>query len=58
LTSVTNLNPTPQNISSDVFAAVNISALTLKVPAGAVDAYKAAPVWREFGKITENNFEF
>ncbi|MDR1156191.1 MAG: leucine-rich repeat domain-containing protein [Bacteroidales bacterium] len=54
LTSVTNLNPTPQNINSNVFfsVSVNISALTLKVPASAVDAYKAAPVWREFGKIT------
>jgi hypothetical protein len=50
LTSVTNLNPTPQNISSNVFP-VNISALTLKVPASAVDAYKAAPVWKDFGKI-------
>jgi hypothetical protein len=52
LTSVTNLNPTPQNIKSSVFPDIYISVLTLKVPAGAVDAYKAAPVWRRFGKIT------
>jgi hypothetical protein len=55
---VTNLNPTPQNIESNVFDDVDISACTLKVPAGAVNAYKAAPVWKEFGEITENNFEF
>ncbi|MDR1171865.1 MAG: hypothetical protein LBL24_05360 [Bacteroidales bacterium] len=52
MTTVVNLNPTPQNIASNVFFCVNISDCTLKVPASAVDAYKAAPVWKEFGKIT------
>jgi hypothetical protein len=51
LTSVTNLNPVPQNIYNSVFSDVNIGVLTLKVPASAVDAYKAAPVWSEFGNI-------
>jgi hypothetical protein len=37
-----------------VFRDVNISALTLKVPASAVEAYKAAPVWGEFGNIIAN----
>jgi hypothetical protein len=48
LVFVTNLRPAPQSISSDVFNSVNASCV-LKVPASAVDAYKAAPVWREFG---------
>jgi hypothetical protein len=48
LVIVTNLSATPQNISSDVFDNVNVSCM-LKVPASAVDAYKAASVWREFG---------
>jgi hypothetical protein len=54
LTSVTNLNPVPQTISSDVFYYSNISVCTLKVPASAVNDYKAAPVWREFGNIVAN----
>jgi hypothetical protein len=51
LTTVVNLNPTPQNIADAVFYNANLNAATLKVPASAVDAYKAAPVWSEFGKI-------
>jgi hypothetical protein len=51
LTTVTNLRPEPQNISEYVFSRVNLSALTLKVPASAVNTYKAAPVWSEFGNI-------
>jgi hypothetical protein len=51
LTTVTNLRPAPQNIGSDVFANVNIGACTLEVPASAVNDYKAAPVWSEFGNI-------
>ncbi|MDR1120359.1 MAG: leucine-rich repeat protein [Dysgonamonadaceae bacterium] len=51
LTTVTNLNPVPQNIGSNVFLNVKISDCTLKVPAGTVDAYKAAPAWSGFGRI-------
>jgi hypothetical protein len=54
LTTVTNLRPEPQNINSSVFDDVTISTLTLKVPANAVEAYKAAPVWGEFGNIIAN----
>jgi hypothetical protein len=54
LTTVTNLNPVPQNIDIVVFFGVNINALTLKVPANAVEAYKAAPIWGEFGNIIAN----
>jgi hypothetical protein len=51
LTTVTNLNPVPQYTGSGVFYGIDISNLTLKVPAGSVDYYKAAPVWSEFGNI-------
>jgi hypothetical protein len=55
LTSVTNLNPVPQKIGggviTGVFSYANTSACTLRVPAGAVAAYKVASGWREFGNI-------
>jgi hypothetical protein len=53
LTSVTNLNPTPQTINSSVFEDLPLSNITLYVPAGSVEAYKAASVWQDFGTITE-----
>jgi hypothetical protein len=53
LTSVTNLNPTPQTIDSYTFYGVNINNITLYVPAGSVEDYEAAHVWRYFGTITE-----
>jgi hypothetical protein len=52
LTEVSNLSATPQNISRLVFDGVTLSGLTLKVPASAVAAYQAAPVWQDFGTIT------
>jgi hypothetical protein len=53
LTSVSNLNPVPQIITSsdDVFDGVRINSLTLKVPAGSVAAYQAANGWKDFGSI-------
>jgi hypothetical protein len=52
LIAVTNLNPVPQDIyNSTVFNNVNIGACTLRVPAGSVEAYQTAPVWRDFGYI-------
>jgi hypothetical protein len=55
LTSVTNLNPTPQDISyismPAVFYNVTLSNLTLRVPAAALSAYQAADVWKDFGTI-------
>ena len=51
LTSVTNYASTPQNINSDVFYNVNKSTCTLYVPAGSVDAYKAAKGWKDFENI-------
>jgi hypothetical protein len=49
LTIVTNLNSTPQSISSNVFSGVTLSNATLRVPAAAVSAYEAASVWQDFG---------
>ncbi|MDR1348496.1 MAG: leucine-rich repeat protein, partial [Prevotellaceae bacterium] len=56
LTSVVNLNPTPQNIMAtdniypnNVFS--NVSPITLYVPAGSVDAYKTADGWKDFKAI-------
>jgi hypothetical protein len=51
LTSMTNLNPVPRGISGNVFDDVPVSAITLRVPAGAVTAYQGAEIWRDFGSI-------
>jgi hypothetical protein len=51
LTSITNLNPTPQIINSDVFTFVDINLIRLKVPTAAIEAYRAAEVWKDFGTI-------
>jgi hypothetical protein len=51
LTTVTNLRSTPQTIDSYVFYNTKISSGTLKVPAGSVEDYRAASVWRDFGNI-------
>jgi hypothetical protein len=52
LTEVINMSATPQSITSNVFTNVTLSACTLKVPASAVAAYQAAPVWQNFGTVT------
>ena len=54
LTTVTNLNTVPITINSDVFEDINIGACTLKVPMGSVEAYKNAPVWKEFNIVGIN----
>jgi hypothetical protein len=54
LTVVTNLRATPQSISDTVFLTVNLRSCTLKVPASAVNDYKAAFVWGTFGSIIVN----
>jgi hypothetical protein len=51
MTKVTNLNPIPQSINRAVFNGLDISKDTLYVPDASVDAYKQAPVWKDFGKI-------
>jgi hypothetical protein len=54
LTSVTNLSATPQNVDNYVFSNINTRACILKVPASAVNTYRAVPVWRHFGNIVAN----
>jgi hypothetical protein len=52
LTVVVNLRYIPQNIGGNsVFNGITVSALTLRVPSGSVDAYKDAAEWNEFGNI-------
>jgi hypothetical protein len=44
---------TPIEIDADVFKNVDISAITLHVPAGAADAYRNDEVWGEFNIVHE-----
>ncbi|MDR0545150.1 MAG: leucine-rich repeat protein [Odoribacteraceae bacterium] len=49
LTSVINYSTTPQDISEGAFS--DVSAVTLRVPSSALDAYKSAERWKDFGTI-------
>lgn len=51
LTKVTNMSATPQSISNEVFSYVRLNNLSLYVPLSAIDTYKNAQVWKEFGEI-------
>jgi hypothetical protein len=51
LTTIVNLNPVPQEFDGPVFSVVELEACTLKVLAGSVEAYKAAPGWKGFKTI-------
>lgn len=48
LKDITNLNPTPQIIESNVFQDVNISLCTLNVLANSLSLYQQASVWKKF----------
>ena len=48
LKSITDLAVTPQVLGEDVFEYVDQPNCKLYVPSGAVEAYKAAEVWKEF----------
>jgi hypothetical protein len=50
LSTFTNFSLVPQEIDR-CFDNVDVDVCTLRVPAGAVGAYKAAAGWGEFGKI-------
>jgi hypothetical protein len=52
LTEVTNLNPTPQTINSNVFYGITLSNVTLRVPAEFAGRYMIAFVRGSFGTIT------
>jgi hypothetical protein len=51
LGEVINENPIPQNIDRSVFSGITLEHLTLIVPPGSVQAYRNAPIWKEFGAI-------
>jgi hypothetical protein len=48
LSLITNLNPVPVEINSNVFEYVKINECTLEVPMTSVSAYQNAEVWKEF----------
>jgi len=51
LTSVTSLTEVPLTIDSSVFNNVPIESVTLYVPEDAVETYRVADVWKNFGTI-------
>ena len=51
LNEIINESVTPQEIEADVFSSTDISTCTLRVQAASLDAYRNAPVWRDFGNI-------
>lgn len=54
LKSITICNPSPIAIIESNFDAVTYLNATLRVPKGALDAYKNAPVWKNFLNIVED----
>jgi hypothetical protein len=54
LISVTVKRPVPPSVYSTAFNKVDLSKVTLTVPAGAKALYEAANIWKNFGKILEN----
>jgi hypothetical protein len=52
LKDVTISRDTPLRIYKDVFQDVPLSQVTLRVPRGTEDLYRAAPVWGDFDQIT------
>ena len=51
LTSVTCLATNPPTLEKKVWSNVDVSKITLYVPAESVDAYKAADQWKDFSPI-------
>jgi len=48
------IDPSSIELDDGVFDEVDLSKATLYVPHGSVEAYKAAPVWQDFGNIVEH----
>ena len=53
LNTITDLAVTPQAVNWSEFTGVSVASVKLIVPQGALGAYKAANVWKEFGVIEE-----
>ena len=47
-------DPSRIELDEGVFDEVDLSKVTLYVPHGSIEAYKAAPVWQDFGNIVEH----
>jgi hypothetical protein len=58
LTAIINLNPTPINITNEVFTGVNTNACIFTVPTSAVGLYAATNVWKDFANITGGGIVF
>ena len=54
LSTISIANPTPITIKENTFDALTYLTATLKVPAGAKDAYMKALYWKNFGTIEED----
>ena len=46
-------DPAAIDVADDAFAGVDLHEATLCVPKGSAEAYRQAPVWKEFGTIRE-----
>ena len=53
LKEITNHAIIPQKINADVFKEIDISAVTLYVPAESVSTYRSAEVWKDIKNIKE-----
>lgn len=51
LSLVINHNPEPINITEYAFYSINYGNCTLQVPAGSVEAYRTADVWKNFNIV-------
>ena len=51
LSVITNYKAVPQDITENVFAKVNASNVTLRVPRGSLSAYQNALVWKNFNIV-------
>lgn len=54
-TNYNSLNPTPPNVTNNIFPATIYSTATLYVSEGSIDAYKATNYWKNFYTIEEMN---
>ncbi|MDX9748859.1 MAG: leucine-rich repeat protein [Paludibacter sp.] len=53
--TIFSYNPVPPVLGTAALMGINRSACKIMVPATAIDAYKAAPQWSEFGESILNN---
>ena len=51
LTSVISLAEVPPNINGNAFRGVDVASIALYVPHAALDAYRSADIWKDFGSI-------